>query len=98
MFFCDGALDAPNDGITGPVAAIAGAALNRSTLLDTAQQPTDDPAEFYLADIANRYAGVFHDHTEDGKAYGFAFDDVEDFASYIQDHGPSGLEITLTPF
>ncbi|GAB3694833.1 beta-1,3-glucanase family protein [Nocardiopsis oceani] len=98
VFFCDGALDAPNDGITGPVAAIVGAALNRSTLLDFADQPTNDPAEFYLADIANRYAGVFHDHTEDGKAYGFAFDDVEDFASYVQDHGPSGLEITLTPF
>lgn len=98
VFFCDGALDAPNDGITGPVAAIVGAALNRSTLLDIAQQPTNDPAEFYQAEIANRYAAVFHDHTEDGKAYGFAFDDVEDFASYIQDHGPSGLEITLTPF
>lgn len=98
VFFCDGALAAPNDGITGPVAAIVGAALNRSTLLDSATQPTNDPAAFYLNEIANHYAAVFHEHTEDGKAYGFAFDDVEDFASYVQDHGPSGLEITLTPF
>ncbi|MBR8743562.1 beta-1,3-glucanase family protein [Nocardiopsis sp. MG754419] len=98
VLFCDGALAAPNDGITGPVAAIVGAALNRSTLLDSADQPTNDPAAFYLNEIANHYAAVFHENTEDGKAYGFAFDDVEDFASYVQDHGPSGLEITLTPF
>lgn len=98
VLFCDGALAAPNDGITGPVAAIVGAALNRSTLLDSAEQPTNDPAQFYLNEIANHYAAVFHEHTEDGKAYGFAFDDVEDFASYVQDHGASGLEITLTPF
>ncbi|WP_067604587.1 beta-1,3-glucanase family protein [Nocardiopsis listeri] len=98
VLFCDGALAAPNDGITGPVAAIVGAALNRSTLLDSAQQPTNDPAAFYLNEIANHYAAVFHEHTEDGKAYGFAFDDVEDFASYVQDHGATGLEITLTPF
>ncbi|MFE1103028.1 beta-1,3-glucanase family protein [Nocardiopsis alba] len=98
VFFCDGALAAPNDGITGPVAAIVGAALNRSTLADIAEQPTDDPAGFYLDEIANHYAAVFHEHTEDGKAYGFAFDDVADFASYVQDHAPAGLEITLTPF
>ena len=98
VLFCDGALAAPNDGITGPVAAIVGAALNRSTLLDSAEQPTNDPARFYLNEIANHYAAVFHEHTEDGKAYGFAFDDVEDFASYVQDHGAGALEITLTPF
>ncbi|WP_433698770.1 beta-1,3-glucanase family protein [Nocardiopsis sp. CA-288880] len=98
VLFCDGNLAAPNDGITGPVAAILGAAFNRATLLTAAQQPTDDPTGFYQSEIANHYAAVFHANTVDGKAYGFAFDDVEDFASYIQDHGPSAFEITLTAF
>ncbi|QBI55288.1 beta-1,3-glucanase family protein [Streptomonospora litoralis] len=98
VFFCDGALHAPNDGLNGPVAAILGAALNRSTLLNTADHPVTDPAAFYNADITNRYAEVFHEVAEDGKAYGFAFDDVSGFASYIQDHAPSSFEVTLTPF
>ncbi|MDT0327116.1 beta-1,3-glucanase family protein [Nocardiopsis lambiniae] len=98
VFFCDGALNAPNDGIGGPVAAILGAALNRSTLLTSASQPTADPAGFYRDEVANRYAAVFHENTVDGRAYGFAFDDVADFASYIQDHGPQRLEVTLTAF
>ena len=98
VLFCDGNLAAPNDGITGPVAAIVGAAFNRATLLTASQQPTNDPDTFYQSEIANHYAAVFHANTVDGKAYGFAFDDVEDFASYIQDHGPSALEITLTAF
>ncbi|GLU45856.1 glycoside hydrolase family 64 protein [Nocardiopsis ansamitocini] len=98
VFFCDGALAAPNDGITGPVAAILGAAFNRSTLLDVAEQPTTDAAAFYQHAITNRYAGVFHEYTEDGKAYGFAFDDVVDFASYIQDHAPAAFAVTISPF
>lgn len=98
VLFCDGNLAAPNDGVTGPVAAVLGAAFNRSTLLTDSDQPTTDPAAFYLDDITNRYAGVFHDNTVDGRAYGFAFDDVAGFASYVQDHGPARFEITLTPF
>jgi hypothetical protein len=39
-----------------------------------------------------------HAASRDGKAYGFAFDDVADFASYIQDTAPTGLRLTLTPF
>lgn len=98
VFFCDGNLAAPNDEITGPVAAILGAAFNRSTLLTASDQPTNDPATFYQEEITNRYAGVFHENTEDGKAYGFAFDDVAGFASYVQDHSPAQFEITLTRF
>ena len=98
VLFCDGSLAAPNDGITGPVAAAVGAAFNRSTLLTHAEQPTDDPADFYRDEVSNRYAAVFHENTEDGKAYGFAFDDVADFASYVQDHGPSAFAVTLTAF
>jgi hypothetical protein len=98
VFYCDGALLAPNDGVSGPVAAMLGAAFNRSTLRDRPNQPTTDPAQYYKNAVANHYARVMHENTVDGKAYGFAFDDVADFASYIQDNAPSGITITLTPF
>ncbi|MFD0314574.1 glycoside hydrolase family 64 protein [Streptomyces flavalbus] len=98
VLFCDGNLAAPNDGTTGPVAAILGAALNRSTLLSSPTQPTTDPATFYRTDLTNHYSRALHAATEDGKAYGFAFDDVADFASYVQDTAPTGIRLTLTPF
>ncbi|MFB8771142.1 glycoside hydrolase family 64 protein [Streptomyces broussonetiae] len=98
VLFCDGNLAAPNDGTTGPVAAILGAALNRSTALSSPTQPTTDPATFYTTPLTNHYAKAVHAATEDGRAYGFAFDDVADFASYIQDTAPTGIRLTLTSF
>ncbi|MFH8800900.1 beta-1,3-glucanase family protein [Streptomyces sp. NPDC017936] len=98
VLFCDGNLAAPNDGTTGPVAAVLGAGFNRSTLLSHPAQPTTDPAAFYRAALTNHYSKAVHAATEDGKAYGFAFDDVADFASYIQDTGPTGFTLTLTAF
>jgi len=98
VLFCDGKLAAPNDGKTGPVAAILGAAFNRSTLLSSAEQPGTDPGKFYQEKITNLYSKAMHDAAKDGKAYGFAFDDVASFASYIEDHKPSELTVTLTPF
>ena len=98
VLFCDGALAAPNDGVTGPVAAILGAAFNRSTLLANAAQPATDPSGFYEEAVTNHYARAMHANSEDAKAYGFAFDDVAGFASYIQDTAPSSIHVTLTPF
>ncbi|MGV9292178.1 glycoside hydrolase family 64 protein [Streptomyces sp. NPDC003719] len=98
VLFCDGALAAPNDGTTGPVAAVLGAGFNRSTLLSSAAQPTADAASFYRAALTNHYARAVHAATEDGRAYGFAFDDVADFASYVQDTAPTGIRLTLTAF
>ncbi|GHH00048.1 glycosyl hydrolase [Streptomyces lanatus] len=98
VLFCDGNLAAPNDGTTGPVAAILGAGFNRSTLLSHPEQPTTDAATFYGTDLTNHYAKAMHAASEDGKAYGFAFDDVAEFASYIQDTAPTGITLTLTPF
>jgi hypothetical protein len=87
VLFCDGALAAPNDGTTGPVAAILGAGFNHSTLLSSAARPATDAASFYV-----------HAAAQDGKAYGFTFDEVADCASYIQDTAPTGIRLTLTPF
>ncbi|MFH8681197.1 beta-1,3-glucanase family protein [Streptomyces lydicus] len=98
VLFCDGNLAAPNDGTTGPVAAVLGAALNRSTLAAQARQPTTDPAAFYQQRLTNHYARAMHAATRDGKAYGFAFDDVAGFASYIEDGAPKEITLTLTPF
>ncbi|MFD7709211.1 glycoside hydrolase family 64 protein [Streptomyces sp. NPDC059785] len=98
VLFCDGALAAPNDGTTGPVAAVLGAAFNRTTLVSTASQPTTDPASFYRTAVTNHYAKAVHSVMADGRAYGFAFDDVADFASYIQDTAPTGVRLNLTSF
>ncbi|MEZ7002565.1 beta-1,3-glucanase family protein [Streptomyces sp. AD55] len=97
VLFCDGNLAAPNDGTTGPVAAVLGAGFNRSTLLSSSRQPTTDPATFYGTALTNHYAKAVHAATEDGRAYGFAFDDVADFASYVQDTAPTGFRLTLSP-
>ncbi|MET8135163.1 glycoside hydrolase family 64 protein [Streptomyces sp. NPDC005251] len=98
VLFCDGNLAAPNDGTTGPVAAVLGAGFNRSTLLSNPAQPTTSAADFYRTDLTNHYSKAVHAATEDGRAYGFAFDDVADFASYIQDTAPTAIRLTLTPF
>ncbi|MGX7762170.1 beta-1,3-glucanase family protein [Streptomyces angustmyceticus] len=98
VLFCDGTLAAPNDGIRGPVAAVLGAALNRSTLSSQARQPATDPAAFYQQRLTHHYAKALHAATRDGRAYGFAFDDVAGFASYIEDGAPREITLTLTPF
>ncbi|MGA4954029.1 beta-1,3-glucanase family protein [Streptomyces lydicamycinicus] len=98
VLFCDGTLAAPNDGTLGPIAAVLGAALNRSTLTAHAAQPATDPATFYRERLTNHYAKAMHAATRDGRAYGFAFDDVAGFASYIEDPAPKEITLTLTPF
>jgi Beta-1,3-glucanase len=98
IFYCNGALGAPNDGLTGPVAAALGAAYNRSTLASNPNQPVTDSSQYYQNATTNHYSQVIHQNTVDGKAYGFPFDDVCSYASYIQDTSPNGMSITLTPF
>lgn len=98
VLFCDGTLAAPNDGITGPVAAVLAAAINRGTAVSHASQPVTDAAAFYQEEPAHHYARVMHANSQDGRAYGFAFDDVAGFASYIEDGAPTQMTLTLTPF
>jgi hypothetical protein len=98
IFYCNGNLSAPNDGLTGPVAAQLGAAYNRSTLNAYPDQPVNDPSLYYQQPVSNHYSRVIHANMVDGKAYGFPFDDVGNFASYIQDNAPTAMTLTLTPF
>jgi hypothetical protein len=101
IFYCDGALNAGASGANDPsppVAAVLGAAFNRSTVRDFPNQPTTDPNTFYTTPISNHYSRVIHQNTQDHKAYGFAFDDVVSLASYIEDHAPTSVTLRLTPF
>ena len=101
IFYCDGALNAGASGANDPsppVAAILGAAFNRSTVRDFPSQPTTDASTFYQGSVSNHYARVIHANTQDHKAYGFAFDDVAGFASYVEDPAPSSATLELTSF
>jgi hypothetical protein len=101
IFYCDGALNAGASGANDPsppVAAVLGAAFNRSTVRDYPDQPSTDPNTFYTTPVSNHYSRVIHQNTQDHKAYGFAFDDVSSFASYVEDHAPSSVTLELTPF
>jgi hypothetical protein len=98
VLYCDGSLAAPNDGVTGPVAAALGAGFNRGVLTDSLTQPVANASTYYRRSVTNHYSRVMHENTVDGKAYGFAFDDVGEHAPYVSDPNPSNLTVTLTPW
>ncbi|MEV6846697.1 beta-1,3-glucanase family protein [Actinoplanes sp. NPDC051411] len=95
---CDGALAAPNDQVVGPIARTLCAALQRGTLgvLDT--QPGGTAADFYRNSTPNVYAKAIHENMADGKAYAFAFDDVQNQESLVHDAAPTSAGITMTAF
>ena len=64
--------------------------------LDT--QPSGTAADFYKNNPADVYAKVIHDNMVDGKAYAFAFDDVQNQESLVHDGDPRLAAITMTPF
>lgn len=98
VFGCDGAIQAPNDNIVGPIARTLCAALNRSTLAEISVQPSTDASKFYQATPTNQYSRFIHANMIDGKAYGFAFDDVGNFESLVHDGAPKQASITLPAF
>ncbi len=61
------------------------AAFNRHVAADPGDW--NNPATFYKAFPYNFYAMFWHQHTVDGKAYGFCYDDVAGQASYISSPG-----------
>ncbi len=97
VLFCDGTLAAPNDGVGGPIAAVVAAGLNRG-VLHRPKQPTVKPGLYYKRPRTNHYSRILHENTVDGKAYGFAFDDVVSHASYIENGSPKNVTLTLQPF
>ena len=54
-----------------------------------------DSTTFYTAAPANYYARFWHQHALDGKAYGFPYDDVGGYSSYISHSNPQYLLIAI---
>ena len=95
---CAGDLPAPNDLVVGPISRTLCAALNRGTLGTIDTQPSANSADFYKNNPTNTYAKVIHANMTDGKAYAFAFDDVANFESLVNDGDPRSAGIILSPF
>jgi hypothetical protein len=98
VFGCDGNLAAPNDLVAGPIARTVCAALHRSTLATIHTQPSYDASTFYRTTVTDHYSRILHRFEADGKAYGFAFDDVGHFEALVHDAAPRSARITLTSF
>ena len=97
IFGCYKLLDAPNDRVRGPIARTLCAGYNRSTLLTDSNQPDTNAADFYKDVVTNHYSRKIHAQMVDGKAYGFAFDDVGNFESLVSDSSPTTAYLTLDP-
>jgi len=54
-----------------------------------------DSKTFYTADPANHYAKFWHDNAIDGKAYGFPYDDVGGYSSYISHKNPKYMLVAI---
>jgi Beta-1,3-glucanase len=68
------------------------AAINRHVLADPADWHNRD--KYYLAGPANFYAKFWHDHSINGKAYGFCYDDVNQQDTLI--HAPKPTKVVIT--
>ncbi|MGW7431723.1 glycoside hydrolase family 64 protein [Streptomyces sp. NPDC054861] len=98
VFGCYKLLDAPNDMVRGPISRTLCAGYNRSTLLTNPNQPDTSSAGFYRDAVTNHYSRKIHAQMVDGKAYGFAFDDVGAHESLVHDGNPQQAYVTLDPF
>ncbi|MER6205504.1 glycoside hydrolase family 64 protein [Streptomyces sp. NPDC001642] len=97
IFGCYKYLDAPNDLVRGPISRTLCAGFNRSTLLVNPNQPDTSTASFYQDAVTNQYARKIHAQMADGKAYAFAFDDVGNQESLVNDGNPQQAYLTLDP-
>ena len=68
-------------GVEGQLEAQICAAFNRHVMEDTTLWK--DPGSFYTQSPANYYSRFWHLHGVNGKAYGFAYDDVSDQSSTL---------------
>ncbi|AZS83192.1 glycoside hydrolase family 64 protein [Streptomyces griseoviridis] len=98
VFGCHKLLDAPNDQVRGPISRTLCAGYNRTTLLTNASQPDSSATGFYQDGVTNQYARAIHARMADGKAYAFAFDDVGNHESLVNDGNPQSATLTLDPF
>ncbi|MEU8227720.1 glycoside hydrolase family 64 protein [Kribbella sp. NPDC048915] len=98
VFGCFKLLDAPNDQVRGPISRTLCAGYNRSTLLTNSNQPDPNNANFYQDAVTNHYSKIIHSQMADGRAYGFAFDDVGNHEALVHDGNPQRAGLILDPF
>ncbi|MFC7441557.1 glycoside hydrolase family 64 protein [Laceyella putida] len=82
IFRCDGGASDPRTC----------AAINRHVYNDS---DWNNVSNYYKAAPANYYAKFWHDHSIDRLAYGFAYDDVNNQAAYLEVGDPKGLIIRV---
>ena len=87
-----------NDQVRGPISRTLCAGFNRSTLLVNPNQPDPNDGSFYQDPVTNQYARAIHAQMADGKAYGFAFDDVGNHEALVHDGNPQQAGLILDPF
>jgi hypothetical protein len=75
------------------VGAAAGSFNTNGTIKNTALFA--NPATFYTAAPAMYYAKFWHDNAYDGKAYGFPYDDVGGYSSYISHANPQYMLVAI---
>ena len=54
-----------------------------------------DSTTFYTQAPADYYAKFWHERGINGKAYGFPYDDVGGYSSYISHQNPQYLEVAI---
>lgn len=97
---CDGVFNAPNvpPFIEPEIKRTLCAALVRGTLGRYDVEPHLTASNFYTNSAPNHYSRIIHANMVDGRAYGFAYDDVGGFESLVHSGDPRSATITLTPF
>jgi Beta-1,3-glucanase len=97
---CDGVFNSPNTPpfIEPEIKRTLCTALNRGTLGTSSQEPVLDASQFYKNSSPNQYSRIVHANMADGKAYGFAYDDVGGFESLVHSGDPRSAAIILSPF
>ena len=71
------------------------AAFNRHLLIHVDPSNWSNAAAYYPQGPANYYAKFWHDHSIDGLAYGFCYDDVRGKSSLLEHPNPKGLIVTI---
>ena len=81
------------DGKVKAIKAQISAMINRHVATEPAQNM---PSQYYMTAPANYYSLFWHQHSLNGLAYGFDYDDVFDQSTSINDANPSAMKINLT--
>ena len=94
VFEASGAFARGND-LEKVVQAQLAAAINRHVVIDVDPSRWADDTTYYRNAPANFYAKFWHDRSLDGKAYGFAYDDVFEHSTLLQNPNPRQVDMIV---